>query len=562
VFVSGWGTSAASSVLNTALPSNASHAEREKRNIAEKLQQTIISRCGYMRNQYYIRVIPQLIGENIINISCGGPVTLCLTKSGEVYSFGYSVADVLGRPNAHIVPQLRMTPGKLDLNVKIVDISAGTAHALLLTGNCSIHRYYSTNKILDEGKVMSFGFDLGCRELCRDADAATQGTPTYIQFTDKVKRIIATRDSSILITIDNEVYVNGFMNTLFQNNNEQEIPLFTQLKFTSEVTSIALGHNYICAVTNDQGHLKTDLLNCRTNGLYDVQLRFKSEQIDITVPAHKSIICSRNFELKEIITKQLASIDKSKKDAIPEIIIDLPQAPLDLSEIEIECFLNYIYSDLFIGNNYSISALNYLADLFVEVRLDQILAEVILNKTLVPTRSTLSNDIERLVNNEEYSDIVFMIRNTTSEDEDECYEIHAHKNIICSRSQYFRALLLNGLEESDSDRIDFSQEEEFVVEYEPFMFVLQYLYTGKINHTLSSKVVCEVAVLAQMWNIYVLQLFCEDWINDHILAIDEAETMQDELHDIDEFAQLYNLKRVQNVCANLLKSVVTSSTSV
>lgn len=56
-----------------------------------------------------------------------------------------------------------------------------------------------------------------------------------------------------------------------------------------------------------------------------------------------------------------------------------------------------------------------------------------------PSMSDLANDFETIVNDSQFSDVEFLIENKT---------VHAHKAIICARSDYFRAMFGNKMKET------------------------------------------------------------------------------------------------------------------
>ena len=69
------------------------------------------------------------------------------------------------------------------------------------------------------------------------------------------------------------------------------------------------------------------------------------------------------------------------------------------------------------------------------------LAYRICNLCLVaePSPNTLTDDLAKLVNNDDFSDITFLV---------EGRKIHAHKAILVVRSDYFNAMFSNGMQES------------------------------------------------------------------------------------------------------------------
>ncbi|EPQ17286.1 Regulator of chromosome condensation [Myotis brandtii] len=71
------------------------------------------------------------IPEDIVQAETGGIHTVCLSKSGQVYSFGCNDEGALGRDTS--VEGSEMVPGKVELQEKVVQASAGDSHTAALT---------------------------------------------------------------------------------------------------------------------------------------------------------------------------------------------------------------------------------------------------------------------------------------------------------------------------------------------------------------------------------------------------------------------------------------------
>ncbi|CAF1266257.1 unnamed protein product, partial [Didymodactylos carnosus] len=89
----------------------------------------------------------------------------------------------------------------------------------------------------------------------------------------------------------------------------------------------------------------------------------------------------------------------------------------------------------------------------------------------IPLSDALS---ELFNNNNQYTNIQFDV---------DGHLIKAHKNILCSRSKYFRTLILNNMCENQS-----SKEEPLLIKdvnYDTFVEMLYFLYTGTLHRNLS-----------------------------------------------------------------------------
>lgn len=56
-----------------------------------------------------------------------------------------------------------------------------------------------------------------------------------------------------------------------------------------------------------------------------------------------------------------------------------------------------------------------------------------------PSMNDLSRDFEQMVNDDQFSDVQFLV---------ESKKVHAHKAILCARSDYFRAMFSNQMKET------------------------------------------------------------------------------------------------------------------
>ena len=98
-----------------------------------------------------------LLNKQIQSVSAGDGHTVCVTKSGNVYSWGASACGQLGLEAIELMPRdsegypCQPTPCllKLLLNVKVKEVACGDAH---------------TSALSNDGKVYSWG-GAGCGQL-------------------------------------------------------------------------------------------------------------------------------------------------------------------------------------------------------------------------------------------------------------------------------------------------------------------------------------------------------------------------------------------------------------
>ncbi|XP_059614695.1 regulator of chromosome condensation [Phlebotomus argentipes] len=79
--------------------------------------------------------------KNVVDVRAGGMHTLCLTASGEVWSFGCNDEGALGRDTSEEGSEY--TPGKVNLPSPCVKISAGDSHSACLLEDGQIYAWGS-----------------------------------------------------------------------------------------------------------------------------------------------------------------------------------------------------------------------------------------------------------------------------------------------------------------------------------------------------------------------------------------------------------------------------------
>lgn len=69
--------------------------------------------------------------QDVVQAEAQSMHTVCLSQSGQVYSFGCNDEGALGRDTS--VEGSEMVPGKVELQEKVVQVSAGDSHTAALT---------------------------------------------------------------------------------------------------------------------------------------------------------------------------------------------------------------------------------------------------------------------------------------------------------------------------------------------------------------------------------------------------------------------------------------------
>ncbi|KAL5369715.1 hypothetical protein CPHLJ_3g3600 [Cryptosporidium parvum] len=105
----------------------------------------------------------------------------------------------------------------------------------------------------------------------------------------------------------------------------------------------------------------------------------------------------------------------------------------------------------------------------------------------------LSN-LESLVDNPEFSDIIFILENEET--------LYAHKCILVAQSQYFKSMFKNGMAETNSKeiRLEHIPKKEFKV-------IIRFLYTSYLDET-DLQTLCNVLLIADSYNLSALSDLC------------------------------------------------------
>ncbi|KAM5321381.1 regulator of chromosome condensation isoform 1-T1 [Glossophaga mutica] len=133
------------------------------------------------------------VPEDIVQAEAGGMHTVCLSKSGQVYSFGCNDEGALGRDTS--VEGSEMVPGKVELQEKVVQVSAGDSHTAALT---------------EDGRVFlwgSFRDNNGVIGLLEPMKKSM--VPVQVQLSVPVVKVASGNDHLVMLTADGDLYTLG-----------------------------------------------------------------------------------------------------------------------------------------------------------------------------------------------------------------------------------------------------------------------------------------------------------------------------------------------------------------
>ncbi|XP_007491506.1 regulator of chromosome condensation isoform X1 [Monodelphis domestica] len=131
--------------------------------------------------------------EGIVQAEAGGMHTVCLGKSGQVYTFGCNDEGALGRDTS--VEGSETVPGRVDLSEKVVQVSAGDSHTAALT---------------EDGRVFlwgSFRDNNGVIGLLEPMKKSM--VPVQVQLEAPVIKVASGNDHLVMLTVDGNLYTSG-----------------------------------------------------------------------------------------------------------------------------------------------------------------------------------------------------------------------------------------------------------------------------------------------------------------------------------------------------------------
>ncbi|XP_015236220.1 PREDICTED: regulator of chromosome condensation [Cyprinodon variegatus] len=131
--------------------------------------------------------------EKIVQVVAGGMHTVCLSESGHIYTFGCNDDGALGRDTSEEGSE--MVPGKVALNEKVVQVSAGDSHTAALIEDGSV---YIWGSFRDNSGV------IGLLEAMKPCPV-----PVKIPLTEPVVKIASGNDHLVLLTLDGNLYTSG-----------------------------------------------------------------------------------------------------------------------------------------------------------------------------------------------------------------------------------------------------------------------------------------------------------------------------------------------------------------
>lgn len=236
--------------------------------------------------------------KNIKDIYCGKKSTFFVLDNNKVYGCGFltnnEVADndLYNRP-VEIMPYFLGTKHKFRSNViQIVE---------------SINKTYF---LMDNGDIYCTNKDSKYFELINSYDEIYNNTLLPNE-NSKIININCTRHAIILLTENNNIYINGKITHLTRDIlNYYE---FTLLKIDEKIRQISAGDDHILILTDD-GQLYGLGSNANNRlGIYEKQIRYVDSVTKIASDKINNIYCSRNISCILLYNGSICIFGSGKK---------------------------------------------------------------------------------------------------------------------------------------------------------------------------------------------------------------------------------------------------------
>ncbi|KAJ7985659.1 hypothetical protein DPEC_G00354350 [Dallia pectoralis] len=131
--------------------------------------------------------------ECVVQVAAGGMHTVCLSDTGNIYTFGCNDEGALGRDTAEEGSET--VPGKVALDEWVVQVSAGDSHTAALTDDGSVYIWGS------------FRDNSGVIGLLEPMKKVT--LPVKIPLKEPVTKIVSGNDHLVMLSANGDLYTSG-----------------------------------------------------------------------------------------------------------------------------------------------------------------------------------------------------------------------------------------------------------------------------------------------------------------------------------------------------------------
>ncbi|DAZ94414.1 TPA: hypothetical protein N0F65_003443 [Lagenidium giganteum] len=441
-------------------------------------------RLGHGDNgwKFVPRMVEELRGKNIRQVTCGSYHTAAVTVSGELYTWGGGMYGKLGHGNesGHTVPCLVETLKGLQVR----QVACGSRHTVVLLENMDVYTWGDK-----ENGVSGHGDTDGHQYLpCRVEELRG----------NNIKQISACGFHTACLSENGEVYTFGegkFGRLGHNSERNQLVARHVEALAGKRVKQIACGGFHTAAVT-ETGEVYT------WGGGEHGQLGH-GDKVNKTVPTmiealmDKLVIqvtCGWSHTVALTDTGEVftwGNGDHGKLGHNDTTKVTLPKLVETLQSKRVISVASY--------NEHTVALVDPVATV----------------RTSLLTSSYVC-DFRNLIDNEEFSDVRFIIEGRA---------VHCHRAILAARSDHFRAMFTSGMRESRENEISLSH-----IRVPVFLALLEYIYVDSVNA--GPEMAIELFAAADLYTLDRLKGLCEIIVQKNIAVENAANLLQaaDELH--------------------------------
>ncbi|XP_063687521.1 RCC1 and BTB domain-containing protein 1-like [Bolinopsis microptera] len=445
---------------------------------------------GYQTSTLSPRKVEALCKKDIKTFAYGsGPHVLCVTGSGELFSWGHNGYSQLGNgtTNQGVSP----TPVTSLGNKKIVQIACGSHHSLART---------------EEGEVFAWGYN-SCGQI-GSGTTNNQVTPRKVGGVLnglKITDIACGQTSSMALSSQGDIYAwgyNGNGQLGIGNTTNQPTPRISLLTGQVVVVKIVCGYAHALALTdageiyvwgaNSYGQLGT---STKCNTLTPVKIAEEYGRfVDIAACHYNHISAAVNHSGKVYMWGQCRNQS-----------IQTPTETKFAHVVDVfACFATPSVTPYPMSVEHS-------------------------------KLGSLNQSIEQAFDDRSTADITFQVNGVS---------IYAHKAILKIRSQYFQGMFRSPFTESSQDVIEVSQ-----FSYDVYRAFLEFLYTDQV--TMEPEDAIHLMDLANAYCEPKLKYLCERIIKQGITTSNAAHLYSAALkyknEDLQEFCFRFSLNHMTAV---------------
>lgn len=429
--------------------------------------------------KYVPRSVVALQGISITHITCGSYHTAAVSSNGELYTWGGGMYGKLGHGNERGHSQPKRVEALVGAIVS--SVACGSRHTAIVTS---------------KGKVYSWG-DRENGVAGHSDPEGHQYTPKIIEALDneKVTQISACGFHTGCLTEDGKVYTWGegkFGRLGSGNERHCTSPRIVESFVGQSPTQIACGGFHSAVITAD-GRLAT------FGGGEHGQLghgNFSNKLKPAFVKALEGVFISQ-ISCGWSHTVALSSngqvftwgnndhgklgLGSRKKASSPQLVEKLQ----DQNVVKIA---------------------SYNEHTAVLVKMDDCLAD-----SLVSVSSSFVNEMKKLVNNEEFSDVIFQV---------EDQPIYAHRAVLVQRSAHFSAMFRSGMREATERKVVIQG-----VSFSVFLLLMEYIYTDSVE--IDPEHAIGLFVVADLYQLDRLKEVCKTIMKRNINCENAAMMLQE-----------------------------------